>query len=428
MKFSRESLVAAVAIAAIAFGHAACATINGAEAASAPAEAPMAAGATADGPAAAQGGQEIGAYTSFGVDLYKELIKEKPGVNVFISPASVGFALAMTYNGAEGPTRDAMTGVLHYAVTNLAVVNRTDSILIARMNEPIKRVQLSAANSLWARRGIDFKKEFLERNKRFYGAEVQSIDFDAPGAAGRINAWVSGKTKDKITKIVEQIDPSSILFIVNAIYFKGAWTREFDTKLTRDDPFYPPGGGVEKRQMMNQSGEYPYFKGNGFQAASLPYGDGRTSMYVFLPDDRAGLDAFNDSLTAESWEAWMSGFAEKRGHIVLPRFTVEFTASLKRSLSELGMGDAFDGTRANFRGMVEATGANAFIHDVLHKTFIAVNEEGTEAAAVTSVEIRLTSVMEPEKPFEMICDHPFFFAIRDNETGLILFMGSIVNP
>lgn len=367
-------------------------------------------------------------YSSFGIDLYREMIAERPGENVFISPASIGFALAMTYNGAQGPTRDAMAGVLRFPAADLAAINRTDSVLIARMNEPIEQIELSVANSLWARRGIDFKKDFLERNKRFYGAEVRPIDFDAPGAPGQINAWVAEKTRDKITEIVDEIDSSSILFLINAIYFKGAWTEEFDAKLTRDADFHLAEGMTERRAMMDRRGTYLYLRGEGFQAASLPYGDGRMSMYVFLPDDRAGLGAFIDSLTSKSWDAWMSGFAAKKGRVVLPRFTIEFKASLKRSLSKLGMGNAFDGALANFSGMLRTDGANAYIHDVLHKTYIDVNEEGTEAAAVTSVEIRLTSVMEPEEPFEMICDHPFFFAIRDNETGLILFMGSLVNP
>jgi serine protease inhibitor len=384
--------------------------------------------ATGSGSPVRSAAEEKASSSAFGFDLYRAILAERPGENVFISPASVGFALAMTYNGAAGPTRDAMAAALRLSTTSLDTVNRTDSTLIARMNEPIERVRLSVANSLWARRGLRFKKDFLERNTRFYGADVRSIDFNAPGAAEEINGWVSEKTNGTIPKIVETIDPTSILFLIDAIYFKGAWTHEFDPKLTHEADFYAPGGAVEKRAMMEQRGEYLYLKGDGFQAASLPYGDGRTSMYVFLPDDRAGLGKFNDGLTAQAWESWLGGFASRKGHIELPRFKIEFKASLKPALTKLGMGDAFDGSRANFSGMIEATGANVFIHDVLHKTYVAVDEEGTEAAAVTSVEMRLTSVMEPEKPFEMICDHPFFVAIRDNETGLVLFMGSIVNP
>jgi serpin B len=371
---------------------------------------------------------DAAASVAFGFDLYRAVRADLAGENIVISPASVGFALAMTMNGAEGPTRKAMAEVLRYPDANLALINRTDSILISRTNEPIERVEISVANALWARRGLDFKKDFLDRNARHYGAEVRKIDFNDPGAAGLINGWVASKTKDRITGIVDEIDPASILFLVNAIYFKGAWTKEFDPKDTKEDLFHLFDGGTVEIPMMHQSGEYPYFRGEGFQAASIPYGDGRTSMYVFLPDDREGLRAFNDSLTAKAWGSWMGAFASRTGRIALPRFTLEFKASLKRSLAALGMANAFDGSKANFRGMIEAADANVYIHDVLHKTYIAVSEEGTEAAAATSVEMRLTSVMEPQRPFEMICDHPFFIAIRDNETGLVLFMGSIVKP
>jgi serine protease inhibitor len=185
---------------------------------------------------------------------------------------------------------------------------------------------------------------------------------------------------------------------------------------------------VKRVPMMHQDGDYRYLRGDGFQAASLPYGDGRMSMYVFLPDSIAGLDDLHAKLSAEAWELWMKSFATKHGRIALPRFKLEFSAKLRQALAKLGMGVAFDGAAANFRGMIAHPGENVFISDVVHKTYVDVNEEGTEAAAVTSVEMRLTSVSEPEKPFEMIVDHPFFFAIRDNETGLVLFMGSIVNP
>ena len=367
-------------------------------------------------------------YSAFGFALYREILKERPGENIFVSPASVGFALAMTYNGAQGTTIQDMAKILGIAGRSLGEINRTDSLLISATNTPMKGVELSIANSLWARQGLDFNKDFLARNKRFYGAEVRSIDFASPQAAPQINGWVAEKTKDKIKEIVDSIDESSILFLINAIYFKGTWTKEFDKEATREETFYLPGGGERARPMMRQGGEYLYLKGNGFQAAGLPYGEGRMSMYLFLPDERAGLDEFHAQLSAEGWDAWMGSFAQKSGRIVLPRFKLEFKAKLKTALTNLGMGIAFDGDRANFAAMIKRAGANAYIEDVVHKTFVEVNEKGTEAAAATSVEMRLTSVMEPEKPFEMICDHPFFFAIRDNETGLVLFMGSIVNP
>lgn len=379
-------------------------------------------------PATVHGDIETGGYSAFGIDLYKELLKEKPGVNIFISPVSVGFALAMTYNGSAGETRTAMASTLGFPDNSFEAVNVTDSTLISRMNDSIPGVKLSVANSLWAKQGLTFMKSFLGRNTRYYGAEIEMLDFSNPGSPARINQWVARKTNDKITKIVDKIDESAILFLINAIYFKGTWTKEFDRKETRDEPFHPAKGAQKAHPMMRQSGTYAYFKGDEFQAVRLPYGDGRIAMYVFLPDEASSLELFHERLSNSTWDTWMRSFASRKGRIVLPRFRLEYEASLKQSLSALGMAVAFDGGRANFTGMFMAPGVNAYINDVMHKTFVDVNEEGTEAAAVTSVEMRLTTAMEPERPFEMIVDRPFFFAIRDEKTGLVLFMGSIVNP
>jgi len=368
------------------------------------------------------------AYSSFGINLYRTVLKAQPADNVFISPASIGFALTMTANGARGATMDAMARVLCLQGKQFAEINREDSNLVASTNAPVEGVELSVANSLWAKLGVDFNEDFLERNRRFYGAEIKSIAFDVPQAAEQINGWVALKTKDRIKNIVDSIDERSILFLINAIYFKGTWTKEFDASRTQETSFHSTALAEKKVPMMHQSGDYLYLRGEGFQAASVPYGDGRISMYVFLPDDRAGLESFHAQLAPDTWNAWMAGFVESRGHIAIPRFRLEYRVTLRKALTELGMGVAFDGGSADFSGMVRRSGANAYIHDIVHKTFVEVNEQGTEAAAATSVEMRLTSVMEHASPFEMICDHPFFFAIRDNQTGLILFMGSLVDP
>jgi len=408
MRLSVKQIVALCGIFVVAFSHVSCATAG-------------------NGSAVRESTGTV-SFSAFGIGLYRELLRERPGENIFISPASVRFALAMTYTGAEGATMQDMAKVLGVEGKSLTEINRADSLLIAAMNAPLKGVELSIANSLWARQGLDFNRDFLARNERYYGAEVRSIDFASAQAPAKINGWVAQKTKDKIKEIVDRIDESSILFLINAIYFKGTWTKEFDKQATHEEIFYVPGGDGKKHPMMRQDGAYLHLKEDGFQAASIPYGGGRMSMYIFLPDERAGLDEFHNKLSAENWDAWMKSFVRSTGRIVLPRFKVEFKATLKHALANRGMEIAFDGGRANFGGMIKRTGTNAYLYDVVHKTLVEVNEEGTEAAAATSVEMRLTSVMEPEKPFKMICDHPFFFAIRDNETGLVLFMGSVINP
>jgi serine protease inhibitor len=369
----------------------------------------------------------VSANTSFGFKLYREVANKSAGNNVFISPASVALCLSMTYNGAVGETKEAMERALEIQGLTHAELNRAYAALRSELENPDPRVQLQIANSLWARKGVSFNPAFIARNKEFYGAEVTALDFADPGAPAIITAWVKDKTKDKIEKIVDSIDAQSVLFLINAIYFKGAWSTEFDKAKTKDDVFTIGSGSQKRLPMMTQSGKYDYYEAKNFQAVSLPYGSGRVSMYVFLPAAGTSISQFLPSLTAANWDVWMKSFSKTQGAIVLPRFKVEYEITLNDALKALGMGVAFDPDRANFAGMFHTT-QNAFISKVKHKTFAEVNEEGTEAAAVTSAEISVTSIAVPRKSFRMVVDRPFFFAIRDNKTGSVLFLGSIVDP
>jgi len=371
----------------------------------------------------------VAANTRFGLKLFAELLKEEPGKNVFVSPSSVAFALSMTYNGATGETQEAMAKALELQGLTLDEVNRANAALKGILQNPDPQVELSIANSLWARKGIEFKPTFIEANKRSYGARVTTLDFAAPGAADTINGWVSKETKGKIKEIVpEQIDAAAIMFLINAVYFKGRWTDPFEKASTMDRPFTLLDGSEKAVPMMSQSGEYPYLETEGFQAISLPYGQERVSMYVFLPSKGSSLKKLCQGLTAETWDEWMSKFVTKEGSIKLPRFRTECDFSLNDSLKALGMEVAFDHDRADFGAMCP-TPPNVYIDEVKHKTFVEVNEEGTEAAAVTSVEMGVTAAPpSEERPFEMVVDRPFLCAIRDNETGTVLFMGAIVEP
>ena len=370
----------------------------------------------------------VSANTKFGFKLFAEVTKQGAGKNVFISPASVGLALAMTYIGAVGETKEAMERALETQGITHPELNQAYAQLRAALESADPKVQLNIANSLWAKKDITFNPDFIQRNKQFYGAEVTTLDFGDPSAPATINSWVAEKTKGKIARIVDNIDPQSILFLINAIYFNGKWTAEFDKAKTNDDVFTTAGGQQKRHPMMHQSGKYRYYERSDFQAVSLPYGAGRVSMYIFLPAKGASLVEFQKNLTAANWETWMKGFVETKGEIAVPRFKVEYEIGLNDALKALGMGIAFDPDRANFTGIGQTSG-NIFISRVKHKTFAEVNEEGTEAAAATSVEMSVTSAMrEPPKTFRMIVDHPFFCAIRDNRTGTVLFVGSIVDP
>lgn len=369
----------------------------------------------------------VSANTIFGLKLYGELLKQTEGKNLFISGSSVALALAMTYNGAEAETKQAMARALELQGLSAEEVNQAFRDLNAALANPDPKVQLQIANSLWGKKGVNFKADFLQRTKDYYNAEVAELSFNDPSAPQKINAWVKDKTNGKIDKIIDQISPDAILFLINAIYFKGKWSAEFDKAKTKDDTFTLADGRQKKHPMMNQSGNYRYLENTNFQAVSLPYGGKRVSMYVFLPAKGASLEAFHKSLTSENWESWMKEFKETPGDIALPRFKMEFEAELNDALKALGMGVAFDPSRANFSRMAQVVDS-IYINKVKHKSFVEVNEEGTEAAAVTSVEMRTTSIQQPRERFRMTVDRPFFFAIRDNQTGAVLFMGSTLDP
>jgi len=367
----------------------------------------------------------VSAHTRFGFKLFSELIKQDPHRNIFISPPGVMMALTMAYNGAEGQTQRVMTQTLELEGLSLPEVNHGNAALKNMLESPDSKIQLIIANSLWARKGVQFKPEFVDKNRNFYKATLTDLDFGDPNAALAINAWVKAATQNKITRAAgDKIDPATLLFLLNAIYFKGTWRLEFDKAKTAEGEFTTASGRAQKHPLMSQSGYYSYYQGKGFQAVALPYGKGQVSMYIFLPAKGSDLEEFYSRLDAKTWEEWMPQFHNSRGHIVLPRLRLNYDVDLNNALRALGMGMALDPALANFAHMCTAL-QRPFIQTVEHAAFVEVNEEGTEAAAVTSVGVGITA----EQPtFSMVVNRPFFSVIRDSKTGLILFMGSIVEP
>ncbi|MGI8501149.1 MAG: serpin family protein [Hassallia sp.] len=365
----------------------------------------------------------VAANTKFGFKLFSEVLKKDSKDNIFVSPSSVAIALAMTYNGASGSTQQAMAKALELEGMSLEEINSSNAALKAVLENADPKVQLTIASSLWANKNTSFKSEFIKRNKDFYKAKVTNLDFKDSRSSDVINNWVNENTRGKINKIVETIEPSQVLFLINAIYFKGNWSKEFDKNKTAEYPFYIASDKQKQHSMMSQTGDYRYLENEQFQAVSLPYGkDGKISFYVFLPKQN-NSKAFYQNLNSDNWEKWMPQFSKQEGFVRLPRFKINYDITLNDALTDLGMGEAFS-TRANFSAM----GKNLAISQVKHKTFVEVNEEGTEAAAATSVGIVATSALDKPNPFRMIVDRPFFCAVRDNQTGSILFMGSIVEP
>jgi serpin B len=366
----------------------------------------------------------VTANTKFGFKLFSEVLKQDGKQNVFVSPSSVAIALAMAYNGASGETQRQMAKTLELQGMSLNELNRANANLKALLENPDSGVQLAIANSLWARQGTPFKPAFSQRNRDFYGAQITELDFAAPESKATINNWVKENTRGKITQIVDALKPDDVMFLINAIYFKGTWTKAFEKSETTNKPFYLSNGRPKSHPMMTQTGSYKYYETNQFQAVSLPYGKERVSMYLFLPKKTTSLASFTKTLTAENWQQWMGRFRTQSGSVQVPRFKLEYDVELKKALSALGMPIAFDANKATFD---ELSTASTKIDQVKHKTFVEVNEEGTEAAAATSIGM-VTTAAPTSQPFQMNVDRPFFCAIRDHKTGTVLFMGTIVDP
>ena len=365
------------------------------------------------------------ANNRFGFKLYAQLLKEQPSQNVFISPSSIAMALAMLYNGASGETQQAMSKAMELQGMTLEEVNQSNAQLKSFLENADPKVALIIANSLWGREGIAFKQEFFRICTESYGAEVKSLDFMSPMAPDIINSWVSRSTRGKIQQIIGDVR-DSVLMLINAVYFKGEWSKQFDKASTHDGPFHLLDGRVTQSPMMMQSGDYEYFKGDQFQAIRLAYGQGRFGMYIFLPNQNSSLEAFNRSLDERTWEIWKAQFQVEGGSVTLPRFRLVYEAHLKDSLAALGMGPAFDSSRANFE-RIQAPPSGLYINEVKYKTFLEVNEEGTEAAAATAIGLDLGATHLP-KEFSIVVDRPFFCVIVDELTESILFMGSVVEP
>lgn len=363
----------------------------------------------------------IRADNSFGFDLYRNLAADAGGTNLMISPLSVSQALSMTYNGASGDTKIAMEEAMRTAGIDRDELNELNKTLVDALLAHDPKVVLEIANSIWYRQEYTILPDFVTRNQTYYGADVKAVDFNDAGCKDVINGWVDDKTHGKISEIVKEINPDSFMFLINAIYFKGAWTYEFAQKNTREESFYLENGPTVPVQMMNRKIDLNAFSTDVFTSVELPYGKGNWRMFLFLPKDGKKVSDIEEQLTDKNWGGWMKSYQEeKEVQFSLPRFTFAYEESLKKSLAAMGMEVAFSDA-ADFTGILPEGGL--LITDVKHKTFIEVNEEGTEAAAVTSVEVGLTSIGN-----FITFNKPFLFAIAEKSTGAILFLGKYMKP
>jgi serpin B len=380
----------------------------------------------------------------FALELYARL-QEKEG-NLFFSPYSISTALAMTYAGARGETEAQMAKALHFPTTPGGVGCDPNKIklvcskedfhsafgkIISDLNKRGEKgsYELTVANALWGQKGYGFVKEFLELIKTNYGGGLNEVDFKkAPEAARQtINAWVEKATRDKIKELIQKGVLSSMtrLVLTNAIYFKGNWASQFEKDKTKDAAFTLINGKKIDAAMMNQTAEYNYMEGDNLQVLELPYMDNELSMIILLPKETDGLSRLEKELTAEKLSRWLGEVRKRKVIVSVPKFKQTSQFGLVDVLASMGMTDAFMPSAADFSGMNGKR--DLFISAVIHKAFVEVNEEGTEAAAATGVVIGITSVGPRQIPV-FRADHPFLFLIRDNHSGSILFIGRVMEP
>ena len=368
--------------------------------------------------------QLVAGDNRFGLELFKQM--SDTGIaskNLMISPLSVSMALSMTYNGAKNRTKEAFDNTLHFDGLTLEELNQSVKELTGALLSVDPKITLDIANSIWYKKGFVVESDFINRNKTFYSAEIQELNFGNPQSVNTINDWVDEKTNHKIEKIIDQLNPEDRMLLINAIYFKGDWRNRFNSSQTASKPFYLENGQQVSVQMMQTTGNYPYFENNMLDALEMPYGRGNFSMVVLLPKEGYKVADILTSLNSETWETWQDEFVDiDEVPVSFPKFKFRYEKSLKEVLRTLGLSEAFDET-ADFTGINKDGGL--LISEVKHKTYINVDEEGTEAAAVTAVTVGTTSA-GPGYPF--VADHPFVFIIKEKYTHAILFIGVLANP
>jgi serpin B len=362
-------------------------------------------------------------YNHFGFELLMQARLDSPQANLFLSPSGLAFALSMVQNGAGGETLKQMATVMHVEGIAPADLNAANKALLDHLGSLDPKIKLEIANGIWTDKKAVIEPEFASANKSAFNAAVFSADFRDPGFVKTINDWASDHTDGKITRMIEPpLDPSLRLIVMDAIYFKGTWLNQFDPKETRDRPFTLAGGESVKHPRMARAGKFAYREDEKFQAIELPYAGNDVSMVVMLP--KGNLDEFLRTLTAENFERWTGFMETRRGSLELPRFKLENEYDLKPILKAMGMTLAFT-PGADFKGISSEPLA---IDWVKQKTYVDVNEEGTEAAAVTGVGVRSMVVRKEPPPFRMIVDRPFVVALREKKTGILLFLGVILDP
>ncbi|HEM49309.1 MAG TPA: serpin family protein [Caldithrix sp.] len=361
---------------------------------------------------------------NFGLKLFQSVNELDSSDNIFISPLSVSMALGMTLNGANGQTYEDMKNTLELNGLSEQQINEAYKSLIDLLLNLDEKVIFEIANSIWPKKGYPVLPSFMEVNQTYFYSEAKPLDFARSDAVDIINNWISEKTHGKIENMLDYIPEDAVMYLINAIYFKGTWTYQFDADLTNTENFYTTPQNFNPCQMMKISGNWLYYQDDKIQITDLPYGDSLYSMTVFLPSADQTIDDFVASLNADTWDNYFQDLAYKKGTIMMPKLKLDYKKLLNDMLINMGMGIAFGGS-ADF-SRINGYG-NLFISRVIHQSFVQVDEEGTEAAAATIVELRETSGTGPTG-FFLRMDRPYIFVIRERTNNTILFIGKISKP
>lgn len=360
----------------------------------------------------------------FGLELFREVhAREDASLNVFVSPLSAHMALGMTLNGATADTWDAMRSTLGFGGMQEAEINASFRELTALLLGLDPRVEIAIANSFWYRDTFAVLQSFRDVLRKDFDAVAAALDFDDPQAPATINRWVRENTGNRIDEIIDEIGSDVVAYLINAVYFKAKWTERFEKDDTRAGTFRRADGSTVQVPFMNRTGRMDVLNNELFSAVDLGYGGGAWRMTVLVPREDVGIQGVLDRLTAERWDEWTAAFQPVTGYgLSLPRFTLEYETILNEPLTAMGMGIAFSERLASFERIAPAP-PDLYLSEVKQKTFVQVDEEGTEAAAVTSVEVSVTSAGP-----QLVVDRPFIVAIRERLSGTLLFIGAIGDP
>ncbi len=362
----------------------------------------------------------------FGLELFQKIREESDEENIMISPLSISLALAMAYNGANGDTQNEMEQTMKLNGLTPEQINTSYKNLIAALLSLDEDVIFEIADAIFYKDDFSVKQNFIDINKNYYDAEVNALDFSNTSALETINSWVAEKTHDKIAKILDQLSPDDRMLLLNAIYFYGTWTNEFDQDGTKMLNFYFADGSNKEVAMMSKEDKLEYTSNNIFSAVKLPYGTGQYNMLILRPAEGETSQTLIDELSVDNWKIWNDNFETKDNVVItMPRFKFEYQLDLIPVLKEMGMQKAFSSSLADFSNISDI---DLFISGVIHKSYIDVNETGTEAAAVTAIVFTTTSIEEPAQKIYFTVDKPFVFAITEKDTNAILFIGEVQNP